>query len=166
MLQLTETVSFWEDIDKDDDELTKTEKRKRKIQNNISFDDDNNTYTTDGIESVDTFEFDIDMDQLDGGRQYKQKLVACGDFTEDISDKLFEGVVDTGRQLSSLLLKGGYAKSTGNWMNRYFMSDKQRKQAKKDAIKRLDEEQQARELKTSREEVGGGFARLWRESDF
>ena len=106
------------------------------------------------------------MDQLDGGRQYKQKLVACGDFTEDISEKLFEGVVDTGRQLSSLLLKGGYAKSTGNWMNRYFMSDKQRKQAKKDAIKRLDEERQAREMKTSREEVGGAFARLWRESDF
>ena len=154
-------------IIEDDDELTKTEKRKRKIQNNISFDDDNNTYTTDSIsmESVDTFEFDIDMDQLDGGRQYKQKLVACGDLTEDISDKLFEGVVDTGRQLSSLL-KGGYAKSTGNWMNRYFMSDKQRKQAKRDAIKRLDEERQARELKTSREEVGGVFAHLWRESDF
>lgn len=136
MLSLTQTLSFDED----------------------SY-DDNNTYTTDDSYSVNSLKSRSQKGRSKRISRREKSLVACGEGIGDASDRFFDSLVDTGRAISSIFK----AKNKRVISNKFFMSNEEQKQAKKEAIKRVEEERRERELRTSRAEVEN-VANLWREN--
>lgn len=154
MLSLTQTVSFDEDNDEQDNNDTKSSAE--------DFYDDNNTYTTDDSYSVNSLESRSRNDRSERISRRGKALVACGEGIGDVSDRFFDSIVDTGRVISSILKRGSSAKNK-YLVNKFSMSSEEQKEAKKEAIKRLEDERRERELKASRDEVGN-VANLWREN--
>ena len=157
MLSLTQTLSFDEGNDEQENDDNKSSAED-------SYDDDN-TYTTDDSYSVNSLESRSSKGRSKRISRRQKALVACGEGIGDASDRFFDSIVDTGRAISSILKRGSSTTTKNKYVisNRFFMSSEEQKQAKKEAIKRLEEERRERELRTSREEVGN-VANLWREN--
>ena len=149
MLSLTQTLSFDEDNDEQD--------------NNDNKSSAEDTYTTDDSYSVNSLESRSRNDKSKRISRREKALLTCGEGIEDVSDRFFDSIVDTGRFISSILKRGSSAKKNKYVVNKFFMSSEEQKEAKKEAIKRLEDERRERELKASRDEVGN-VASLWREN--
>lgn len=159
MLSLTQTISFDED---DDQNKSYTVYNNKDDDATYTTDDDDDSYSSNSLKSVST------RRSSRRGRKYKQRaLVACGEGIEDASDKFFESIVDTGRVISSIMKRGPTLRK---FSNTFFMTEEERVAAKKEAVKRLEEERRVKreaqmkeELKQAHDEVGMSMANLWRE---
>ena len=157
MLSLTQTISF----DEDDDQ-NKSYTAYNKDDDATYTTDDDDSYSSNSLKSVSTRRSNR------RGRKYKQRaLVACGEGIEDASDKFFESIVDTGRVISSIMKRGPTLRK---FSNTFLMTEEERVAAKKEAVKRLEEERRVKreaqmkeELKQAHDEVGMSMANLWRE---
>lgn len=178
MLSLTQTFSFWDDGDGDNNAVDDRSDARSFGGDDATYAtaDDDESFSGNSLESASTF-----GGGGDGRRSYRhhhnrsdsseRALVACGEGIEDASNVFMDTIVVTGRAISAALQKSTSSshQNKNNLVGKFFMSKEEREQAKKEKMKRLEEERRVKceeqlreEMRTARDEVGK-VANLWRE---